>query len=130
VFTVFYIAMPERSEEIGDGSVDPDLTLDGVSEFELIELCKLLLNGRPHNPSLGFADEEQGLYVLVAEGDLIHALASLMPEEQSVVGQQWAASEGFARFSVGEVTDMLRDLVKLAVKSRETSESVVYLTAF
>jgi hypothetical protein len=131
VFTDFYIADRSQAAEIGQDLdlIDPALSLDGVSEFELIELSMLLRNGLSHRPALGFLDEEQGLAVVVAEQALVEALAALTAAQLPAIAGRWATAEGFAGWPEQQVQEMLSGLQTVAAKAFESRLDLLYITS-
>jgi hypothetical protein len=83
------------AEEIGKGLLHPELSLDGVTDFELIELSELLRNGVPHSPRLAFSDQATGAVVVIAEAEFINALAALTSEQLPAIASRWARAEGW-----------------------------------
>lgn len=129
MFTDFYVADRSRAEEISQGSVDPDLSLDGISDFELVALSEVLRDGTPHRPELGCVDEELGSVVVVAEPAFVGALAALASEQLPTVARRWATAEGFAGFSEHDVRQMLSGLQAVAGRASEANLAVLYVTA-
>jgi hypothetical protein len=131
MFTDFYIANSNQAEAIASvEDVDyPRLTLHSVTEFELITLSELLLDGKPHRPQLAFANEAEGVYVLIADPDLVRELSVLKDVQIPVVGGKWASTEEFAGVPAEQVQEMLSSLVGFAAQAQEAGRQVLYVTA-
>jgi hypothetical protein len=131
VFTDFYIANRSEAEVIAHSEEDhwPLLTLHGITDFELIDLSKLLRGGKHHHPALAYGDEESEMYVLLMEPELVSLLANLREPEMIEVASAWGESEGFAGAAVAEVQAALGSLVKFARASENAQLQILYVTA-
>jgi hypothetical protein len=130
MFTQFFIANVEEAAEAArsEDEGQPTLSLDGVTDFELIELSTILLR-KEYEPELAFEDEEEGLFVLRMEDALVDRLAALTEEDLAIAGKEWSKAEGLAGLNVTRVSELLRSLAGFAAEAKRSQKPILHVTA-
>jgi hypothetical protein len=131
MFTDFYIATTQDAEALvlGEGENWPRLTLDSVTDFEILELAAILVGEDAYETELVFIDEEQGVAVQAMDPALAASLAALSPDAIVATAMRWAKAEGFDGADLADVREALGRLAGFAAEAQQQGKRLLFTSA-
>ena len=130
MFTDFMILdIADAAEAVhSDEASCPTLSLDGITDLELMELSTIVLQ-KEYEPELAFQNEEDEVTIVRMDPALADRLATLGPDDVVSAAKKWVKTEGLSDFTLDEVSDSLSQLAAFAAEAKRAKKPLLYVTA-
>ena len=139
MLTMLIIANPADASQVGESqnlSLEFDgLDAKGINQVKLGTLYAILAE-EPYNPNFMAGDEaylyaasDEGPYIQLVPGDLVHRVANLATKQTKATATEWSKAEEFdpqySNWTVEQVEEFLGQFVSFCKRAVESQKSIL-----